>query len=540
MFLKTLLGLYSARLPAVLVSAFRAGNNSVPAYLSWFHSQRSLALPEGAVDQSRSQLTRTMQLFALAWLVLLGVLTAKTLNGKYDGFWAFTVATAMAYPIIMAYGLAVFEWVGQFSQNILHPKRIVRSLVCNVLEWQVKRLRKKHKFKVIAVSGSVGKTTTKLAIAQMLGQTKRVQFQRGNYNDRVTVPLVFFGHKSPNLYNPFAWARLVGHNEAAIASKYPYDFVVVEIGTDGPGQMRDFAYLRPDICVVTAISPEHMENFDGLEGVMAEEQNVFKYSKIVLINTDDTPSEFYKDKKYISYGFQVGSDYAAKLKPHNLNQQTLSISKAKRTFVVSTGLVGTQGAKSMLAAVSVADLLDVPASKIEESSIAVRQCPGRMQVLKGLKNSTLIDDCYNSSPIAVKAALDVLYDNKALQKIAIIGSMNELGGYSKQAHQEIGEYCDAKQIDLLVTVGADAKRWLAVAAKARGCNVRSFLSPYDAGRFVAARLKSGAVVLAKGSQNKIYTEEALRKLLAHPIDAKKLVRQDKSWQILKLKQFPEQ
>lgn len=89
----------------------------------------------------------------------------------------------------------------------------------------------------------------------------------------------------------------------------------------------------------------------------------------------------------------------------------------------------------------------------------------------------------------------------------------------------------------MVTIGADAKRWLAPAARAAGCQVYSCSTPYQAGRYVAKRLKPQAVVLAKGSQNGVYAEEALKPLLAHPRDVSKLVRQSRAWAKIKANQF---
>ena len=97
------------------------------------------------------------------------------------------------------------------------------------------------------------------------------------------------------------------------------------------------------------------------------------------------------------------------------------------------------------------------------------------------------------------------------------------------AHQAVGEYCDPAKLDLVVTIGNDAKELLAPFARASGCTVHSFKSPYDAGDFVKEQLKKGAAILAKGSQNGVFAEEALKPLLAKPADSAKLVRQSKSW-----------
>ena len=111
--------------------------------------------------------------------------------------------------------------------------------------------------------------------------------------------------------------------------------------------------------------------------------------------------------------------------------------------------------------------------------------------------------------------------------------MNELGSYAREAHEIVGAYCDPSKLDLVVTVGRDAKRWLAPQAKARGCQVHSFDNPFAAGAFVRKRLKTKAVILVKGSQNGVFTEEVVKLLLAHPADAEKLVRQSKQWMRVK-------
>ena len=152
-----------------------------------------------------------------------------------------------------------------------------------------------------------------------------------------------------------------------------------------------------------------------------------------------------------------------------------------------------------------------------------------MQKLKGIKKSTIIDDTYNASPDAVKIALDTLYSYPATQRIAILGMMNELGGLSEIEHKKVGRYCDPKFLDLVVAVGKDANAFIARAAKENGCQVYEAKNAIDAGEFVAEKMKEGAVILAKGSQNGVFTEEALKPLLADKSDFRKLVRQDKYW-----------
>src|SRR5665213_3558121 len=161
-----------------------------------------------------------------------------------------------------------------------------------MLEAQVKRLRRHNEFLVVAVAGSTGKTSTKLAIAKTLAAHKRVIYQDGNYNDRLTVPLILFGQTEPGIYNVPAWLKLLSANRKLLKRPYPYDMAVVEIGTDAPGQLKKFTYLRPDITVITAIADEHMQNFNPLDAVAREELAPLEYSKQVLLNVDDIPGQY--------------------------------------------------------------------------------------------------------------------------------------------------------------------------------------------------------------------------------------------------------
>jgi UDP-N-acetylmuramoyl-tripeptide--D-alanyl-D-alanine ligase len=364
-------------------------------------------------------------------------------------------------------------------------------------------------------------------------------YQTGNYNDRVTVPLVVFGRKLPSLSNVIAWFKIFLQNEKTIRLPYFYDVVVVELGTDGPGQIIDFAYIEPDIAVVTAITPEHMEYFKTLDAVAAEELTVCNFSKKVLVNADDTLPKYLEGLGVLTYG-QDGpctfraTDYESK----GLAGAEVELELASEPPIVATAqILGKQGVKILLAAAATAQLLGLNSDELQKGLTEVKPFAGRMQILSGIQDSTIIDDTYNASPAAVEAALDVLYSVEAPQRIAILGNMNELGDYSEEAHIEVGKYCDPNKLDLVVTIGPDANKYLASAAESKGCHVQTFSSPYEAGDFVKTQLKDGAVILAEGSQNQVFAEEALKVLLADPNDESGLVRQSDYWMRIKKQQF---
>jgi UDP-N-acetylmuramoyl-tripeptide--D-alanyl-D-alanine ligase len=411
-------------------------------------------------------------------------------------------------------------------------KNYLRGVLCRALERRVVELRAKHDFTVVAVAGSVGKTSTKLAVARLLEATgKKVQYQEGNYNDRVSVPLVFFGETMPSLFNIFAWASVLLRMSQQIKQPYQYDAVVVELGTDGPGQLKDFAYIQPDIIVVSAISPEHMLQFGTLDAVAEEELAVAEYSKKLLVNVADVDLKYLEGLKYVSYGVDVNADYrATQTGVRGVTGQRLAVSLPDGSELqVETAYSGKQGATIVLAAIAVADMLGVEPQQMSLAAASLQPFAGRLQVLEGTNGSILIDDTYNSSPLATRAALDVLYQADAKQKIAILGDMNELGDSSADEHRDLGAYCRADELDYVITIGTKSCDDLAPAAEAAGCRVKSFTSAVEAGKFVRAIIAPGALILAKGSQNGVFAEEAIKQLLKHPDDASKLVRQSEEW-----------
>lgn len=410
-------------------------------------------------------------------------------------------------------------------------KKYGKGFLCKILEWQVGRLRLRNEFLVVGVVGSVGKTSTKMSIAKILNSKSKTRYQEGNYNDRLTVPLVFFGHSNPSMFNLLAWLKIFISNERQIKN-WNIKYVVAELGTDEPGQIKDFAYIKPDISVVTAITPEHMLQFGSLDAVAKEELTVAEFSKKVIINIDDTDKKYLKSlNEYISAGLDNKADYTA-----STSSGHIKISGPNRLKLDSKiNLLGKQGAKTVLLVVSAINELGLKVSNDDIKSL--RAFNGRMNQMRGIKQSLIIDDTYNSSPAAVVAALDVIYDMPASQKIAILGSMNELGNHEKSSHIQIGKYCDPKNLDLVVTIGGPAQQYLAVEAEARGCQVMSFSSPFDAGEYVASMIKKGALILAKGSQNQVFAEESLKFLLEDPKDKKHLVRQSDYWLKIKEQQF---
>jgi len=419
-------------------------------------------------------------------------------------------------------------------------KSKAKKIVAFVLGWQVRRLLNKNDVAVVAVGGSIGKTSTKLAIAHTLSQHYRVNYEKGNYNDIVTIPLVFFGGRLASLFNPFSWLMTFVRNEGVIAKKYPYDVVVLELGTDGPGQIKQFkSYVRADIAVITAITPEHMEYFADLDEVAHEELAISQFSRQLLVNADLVAAKYIQEiKEPLTYGIKEPANYRLKNIEFSGDQASFEIYEDSKQLLKSNHQKITEPQLySVTAAAAVGHLMGLTPQQIDIGISSIPAVSGRMQQLEGLKDSLIIDDTYNASPEATRAALDTLCRLQAPQRIAVLGNMNELGKYSRAEHEAIGQYINADKIDLLVTIGPDANKYLAAKALERGLNVKTFEDPVSAGLFIKENLSPGAAVLVKGSQNKVFAEETVKQILANPADASKLVRQSGYWMSLKKKNF---
>ncbi len=417
----------------------------------------------------------------------------------------------------------------------MNIKKIGKNFICQILEWQAKRLIAKNQLSIIAVGGSIGKTSTKLAIAKSMSAWTKVIYQEGNYNDRLTVPLVLFAQTEPNIFNIFKWFWIVLNNEKTIRKVYQYNYAVLEIGTDGPGQLKDFAYLKPRLYVLTAIAEEHMVYFKSLDNVASEELVPVSFSEQTLVNLNNLNPKYLTNLEVLTYGSSPTADYSY---TRNDDQLLVKFRVEDKTLTFKPKLIGEQGAVISLAATSVNHILGHASREVLKALENLEPIPGRMQLLEGIKGSLLIDDTYNASPSSTKSALDVLYSYKQKpKKIAILGSMNELGSFSQATHQQIGAYCDPNKLQLLVTVGLEAKDYLAPVALAKGCQVKSFLNPIEAGNLVKDLVNKDTIVLVKGSQNHVFCEEALKPLLFNPSDSIKLVRQSAYWLKIKQKQF---
>jgi UDP-N-acetylmuramyl pentapeptide synthase len=414
---------------------------------------------------------------------------------------------------------------------------MMKSFILKKLQKYVSRYFTKHPdVKLIVVVGSVGKTSTKRALADILSRKYRVRMHEGNHNTEFAAPLAILGIEYPsNIRNFASWMSIFRAARKRIRQPADVDVIIQELGTDHPGDIAAFGtYLIPDIALVTAVTPEHMEFFGTIEAVAEEELSVSNYSRFVLINRDDVEgrfADFETNANFATYGTTGAAEYRFEQQNNTAQDGYVGsiITPENEPFPASIRVVGEHSLRPIMGAVAAGIKLGLTPADIVAGIALVRPVPGRMNMLRGINGTAIIDDTYNSSPAAVSAALQTLYSySDAPQRIALLGDMRELGVSSQFEHEKLGMLCDPGLLEWVVLVGPDSEKYVAPAARARGCQVHIARNALEAGEFIRSVTRGGAVILAKGSQNTIFLEEAV-KILCDLSEHTQLVRQSRAW-----------
>lgn len=333
---------------------------------------------------------------------------------------------------------------------------------------------------VVAITGSSGKTTTKDLTAAAIGSVKRVHATRGNRNNRIGMPLTLLD---------------------APASA---EAVVLELGTNEPGEIRTLAQIaRPDIGVVTTVGEAHLEKLGSLEGVLDEKLDLLRgiASGGRCVVGDEPPVLATRAREICPHlrvaGWTERADADLRL------ERARSDASGRYTFAwrgtsVSVPLVGRHAAADAMLALAIAELLGVaPADAARGIAGAGTQAlRGEMRRMGGL---TLIVDCYNANPQSVRAALDVLEGQIAKKRVAVLGSMLELGRESDRLHREVLTSALEREIDMVVATGAFARAAdaLGVAGSADVITAPDWQAAYPRLR---ERLQGDEIVLLKASR----------------------------------------
>lgn len=413
---------------------------------------------------------------------------------------------------------------------------------------------RRYQPKIIGITGSVGKTSTKGAICTVLSFRWRVRQSVKSYNNEIGVPLTIIGQESANK-SVIGWLKIFLAAIRLIIRKDPSypNMLVLEMGADKPGDITYLTSLAPcDVGVLTAIAPAHLEKFETIENIAVEKRVIIQHlhsGGAAVLNGDDelaVKTKIPRGVAVYTYGFSVsadvkGSDMVISHEGEGDNDlvpvRGVSFKMSYGGSTVPVLLPGVVGQPAVMAALAGAaaglhyglNLIDI-ATALQSFKTA----PGRLRLIAGANGMIILDDSYNSSPQAALMAINTfsalpLSNNS--KRYAVLGDMLELGDYSETGHEEVGRRVAESHVDFLVTVGERARTICREARLAGfdGGAMFCFAEAMEVVRFLKEHLRPGDAILVKGSQA-MRLERIVKELMAEPKRAEELlVRQGPEW-----------
>ena len=330
---------------------------------------------------------------------------------------------------------------------------------------------------VVGITGSNGKTTTTKIIANVLSKSSSTL---NNYNNEIGMPLSIFNAKqnSKNL--------------------------VIEMGAAKPGDIKYLSsILKPNIGVITNIGNSHLEKLKNIKGVLKVKSELVSNIKnggyLVVPNENKEHLKFWekinRGKELITFGTEKNADFYAINIKSSIKKQEFNIISDKYNIdhKIKTSLSGVHNIKNILAAFAVSYLIENSPKLFNQRLEKNTQVRQKQQ--KWIRGSLLIDDTYNANPESVKKAIDFL-SNSNKRKVFIMGDMLELGRYRKKMHADVGQYAKRKKVDVFLGFGELTK----YAVSGYGKNGLFFNNENDLKKFIKENIKSGDIVLIKGSR----------------------------------------
>jgi UDP-N-acetylmuramoyl-tripeptide--D-alanyl-D-alanine ligase len=355
--------------------------------------------------------------------------------------------------------------------------------------------------KVVAITGSAGKTTTKEVTSDFLGVRYRVVRNRGNFNNHIGLPL------------------------SLIELRQRPEIAVVELGMNHTGEISTLVRVaEPDVRVWTNVGEAHLGFFASLDAIAdakAEILEAASASTVLVANADDpriTARIGAFRGRVVTFGIEAdhADVRATAVVDRGIDGTTARVTTRHGAVELSTPLIGRTNLANILAAAAVAEEFGVPLDSIAASAAHLRPAAHRGEVVRLPGGVTVVDDSYNANPTATKKALDVLAGGAATRRIAVIGEMLELGERSAELHEGVGRAAAASRVDVLFAVGGAPAKALADGAIAAGmpaASVQYFATSDEAAAAASAIVRSGDLVLVKGSRG-VKTDRVVDRLKA--------------------------
>lgn len=422
-------------------------------------------------------------------------------------------------------------------------KELIFNIIRKKLYYIARLIIWRHKPEVVGVTGNVGKTSTKVAIQEVLSHSKKVRCSKRYFDVEMNMILAILGdweHGS----GFFFWTKVLFSGFINIfipSSKYP-EILILEYGVERPGDMKRLLNLvRPKVGILTAIGdvPVHVEFFAGKEAVLREKSKIISQLPVTgfaVLNADEEDILEVKEKTrahVVTFGFSDEADVRI-----SSFERSFSDNFIGSTFKINYGgsfipvrmnmVIGKAQAYAAAAAAAATGIsFGMNLVDISEALGEYKSPQGRMNVLYGIKNSFIIDDTYDASLLSTEEALDALKALKVDRKIAVIGDMMEIGKYTFEAHEYLGINC-AKMVDVLITVGNKGKIISDAAESAKGKkrlqkeNVHHFEDTEEAALFLQDIINENDLILIKGSEL-MEMEKIVKEIMAEPERAAELL-----------------
>lgn len=335
---------------------------------------------------------------------------------------------------------------------------------------------------LVAITGSVGKTTTKDMIYSVLSKKFNTLKTSGNFNNEIGMPLT-----------------LINYDDQ--------DMIVLEMGMSEFGEISLLSNIaKPNVSVITNVGHSHIGNLGSRENILKAKMEIVEGMNedgYLLINSDNDMLSTVKNvnQKLITFGFEKEADVMAYNIKISENSTSFNIKEDGEEFLVKLNLIGEKFIYNSLAAWIIGKLYGVP---IIDRIEALEKCEfTKMRMnIKEVNNMILINDCYNASPESMKLALQALSKQNSDRKIAILGDMLELGEYSKRLHEEVGKNVGIQKVDKLIITGEFAEDFKsgAISEGMREDDIKIFSSTDDIKEHICEHIKENDAILVKASR----------------------------------------
>jgi UDP-N-acetylmuramoyl-tripeptide--D-alanyl-D-alanine ligase len=361
-------------------------------------------------------------------------------------------------------------------------------------------IRRESGTRVVAITGSAGKTTTKEVTAEFLSTKYAVVRNRGNFNNHIGLPL------------------------SLVDLRRRPDVAVVELGMNHEGEIRTLVSIaEPDVRVWTNVGEAHVGFFPSVDAIADAKAEILERATadtVLVANADDdriAPRIASFAGRIVTFGIEREADVrATAVVDRGVDGTSAHVTTRQGAADIVTPLVGRGNLANILAATAVALVFDIPLGTIAEKAAALHAAAHRGEVIRLRSGVIVVDDSYNANPTATRLALSLLATTTATRRIAVLGEMLELGDRAEELHAGVGRAAAERQVDALVAIGgraADAMANAAIAAGLPRASVQYFSASDDAAEAVAAMVRPGDVVLVKGSRG-IKTDRVVSRLSA--------------------------